>query len=79
MEVATPAGILLAVIAISVAFMMEGGSPAVAFSNPAAILIIIGGTVGVGMASNRMSDIGPGVKATLKMARSWTRRRRSTS
>ena len=39
----------------------------VAFSNPAAVLIIIGGTVGVGMASNRMSDIGPGVKATMKV------------
>ena len=67
MEVATPAGIIFSVIAISVAFIMEGGSPMVAFSNPSAVIIIIGGTVGVGMASNRMSDIGPGIKATLKM------------
>lgn len=67
MEVATPVGIIFAVVAISVAFIMEGGSPAVAFSNPSAIIIIIGGTVGVGMASNRMSDIGPGFKATVKM------------
>ena len=67
MEVATPAGILFAVIAIAAAFILEGGSPMVAFSNPAAIIIIIGGTVGVGIASNRMSDIGPGTKATLKM------------
>lgn len=67
MEVATPAGILFAVIAIGAAFILEGGSPMVAFSNPAAIIIIIGGTVGVGIASNRMSDIGPGTKATLKM------------
>jgi chemotaxis protein MotA len=66
MEVATPVGIVVAVAAISAAFIMEGGSPAVAFSNPSAIIIIIGGTVGVGMASNRMSDIGPGIKATLK-------------
>jgi chemotaxis protein MotA len=67
MEVATPVGIIVSVVAISVAFTMEGGSPAVAFSNPSAIIIIIGGTVGVGMASNRMSDIGPGIKATLKI------------
>ena len=67
MEVATPVGILFAVIAVAVAFIMEGGSPMVAFSNPAAIIIIVGGTVGVGMASNRMSDVGPGIKATLKM------------
>ncbi len=67
MELATPIGILLAVIAIAVAFVLEGGSPMVAFSNPAAIIIIIGATVGVGLASNKMSDIGPGIKATLKM------------
>jgi chemotaxis protein MotA len=67
MEVATPVGIVLAVAAVSVAFVLEGGSPAVAFSNPSAIIIIVGGTVGVGMASNRMSDIGPGFKATMKM------------
>ena len=67
MELATPVGILVAVISIAVAFILEGGSPMVAFSNPAAIIIIIGGTVGVGMASNKMSDIGAGTKATLKM------------
>ena len=67
MELATPIGILVAVVSIALAFILEGGSPMVAFSNPAAIIIIIGGTVGVGMASNRMSDIGGGVKATLKM------------
>ena len=67
MELATPVGMLLAVVAISVAFILEGGSPMVAFSNPAAIIIILGGTIGVGMASNRMSDIGGGIKATLKM------------
>lgn len=67
MEVATPVGILIAVVSISIAFILEKGSPMVAFSNPAAIIIIIGGTVGVGMASNKMSDIGGGIKATLKM------------
>ena len=65
--IATPIGILISILGIAGGFIMEGGSPMVAFSNPAAILIIIGGTVGVGMASNSMSDIGPGVKATLKM------------
>lgn len=67
MEIATPVGILLSVVFIAVAFILEGGSPMVAFSNPAAIIIIVGGTVGVGMASNKMSDIGPGLKATLKV------------
>ena len=65
--IATPIGIVLAVVAIAGAFVMEGGSPMVAFSNPAAIIIILGGTVGVGMASNSMADIGPGFKATMKM------------
>ncbi len=67
MELATPLGIVFAVVAVAVAFILEGGSPMVAFSNPAAIIIIIGGTVGVGMASNKMSDIGAGTKATMKM------------
>jgi chemotaxis protein MotA len=66
-ELATPLGIVFAVVAVAVAFILEGGSPMVAFSNPAAIIIIIGGTVGVGMASNKMSDIGAGTKATMKM------------
>ncbi len=66
-EVATPVGIIVAIVMIAVAFIMEGGSPMVAFSNPAAIIIIVGGTVGVGMASNKMSDIGPGFKATMAM------------
>ena len=65
--IATPIGILISILGIAGGFIMEGGSPMVAFSNPAAIIIILGGTVGVGMASNSMSDIGPGVKATLKM------------
>ena len=67
MEIATPLGIIFSVVAIAGAFILEGGSPMVAFSNPAAIIIILGGTVGVGMASNSMSDIGSGTKATLKM------------
>lgn len=67
MEIATPVGIVVAVVAIAVAFILEGGSPMVAFSNPAAIIIIIGGTVGVGIASNKMSDIGAGTKATMKV------------
>jgi len=66
-EIATPIGIVLSVVAIAVAFIMEGGSPAVAFSNPPAVLMILGGTLGVGIASNKMSDIGAGTKATLKM------------
>ncbi len=67
MEIATPVGIVFSVVAIAVAFILEGGSPMVAFSNPAAIIIILGGTVGVGMASNKMSDVGAGFKATMKM------------
>ena len=65
--IATPIGILISILGIAGGFIMEGGSPMVAFSNPAAIIIILGGTVGVGMASNSMSDIGPGFKATIKM------------
>ena len=67
MGLATLLGIAVSLASIAVGFIMEGGSPfGVAFSNPAAILIIIGGTVGVGIASNGMSDIGAGFKAPLR-------------
>lgn len=64
--IATLIGIVVSCLGVAGGFILEGGSPMVAFSNPAAIIIIIGGTVGAGMASNSMSDVGPGIKATLK-------------
>lgn len=68
MGIATLVGIVLSLASIGGGFFMEGGSPiGVAFSNVPAIIMIIGGTVGVGMASNGMGDIGAGFKATLKM------------
>jgi chemotaxis protein MotA len=68
MGVATLLGIVVSLASIAVGFMLEGGNPlGVAFSNPAAILIIVGGTLGVGIASNGVKDIGAGIKATIKM------------
>lgn len=64
MDIATPVGIVLALIAVIVSYILEGGSPAV-FLAPPAILLVILGTFGVALASNRMSDMGGICKAAL--------------
>ena len=64
MDVATPIGIVLAIAAVIVSYIMEGGSPAV-FMAPPAILLVVVGTLGVALASNRMSDMGGIVKAAI--------------
>lgn len=64
MEVGTPVGIVIALISICVSYILEGGSPAVMFKIPA-MLLVLGATFGVTLASNRMTDIGGVVKATM--------------
>ena len=64
MEIATPVGIVLALVAILASYIMEGGSPAV-FLAPPAILLVLGGTLGVTLASNRLSDLGGVLKAAI--------------
>lgn len=65
MDVATPAGILLGFAAIIVSFMMEGGK-IVAFIKIPSMLLVFGGTLGVTVASNKLTDVSGIIKATLR-------------
>ncbi len=67
MEFATPVGLVIAFVAICLSYVIEGGSPVVIVSNPGALVLVFGGTLGVALASNKLSDVGPGVKATLSV------------
>jgi chemotaxis protein MotA len=64
-EIATPVGIIVAFVAVLGSFVMEGGNPAAMISPPALILVFLG-TLGICVASNRMSDVGGIVKAFLR-------------
>ena len=64
MDIATPVGIALALVAVIVSYIMEGGSPAVFLAPPAIILVVVG-TFGVALASNRLADMGGIVKAAI--------------
>jgi chemotaxis protein MotA len=46
MDLATIAGIIVALTAIMVTMIMDGGSPAELFAHPSAIILIIGGSLG---------------------------------
>lgn len=63
MDFATPLGIVIAFLAIVVSSILEGGNPAVLLFPPA-IVLVIGGSLGVGLASNRLGDMAGIVKAT---------------
>jgi chemotaxis protein MotA len=65
MEIATPVGIGVAFAAVLGSFIMEGGTPAAMISPPALILVFLG-TLGICVASNRMSDIGGIFKAFVR-------------
>jgi len=65
MEIATPVGIVVAFVAVLGSFVMEGGNPAAMISPPALILVFLG-TLGICVASNRMSDIGGIFKAFMR-------------
>jgi chemotaxis protein MotA len=56
MKAATAIGIAVAAVAILMSAMMDGTSPA-AFMNPTAILLIVGGTMGVTLASVGMENL----------------------
>jgi len=64
MDIATPVGIVLALVAVMVSYIMEGGSPAVFIAPPAIILVVLG-TLGVALASNRLADMGGIMKAAI--------------
>ncbi|NNN14253.1 MAG: motility protein A [Acidimicrobiaceae bacterium] len=56
MDVATPIGIGLALVAILVSMVMDGGNPA-ALIAPSSMLLVLLGTVGVSLAGVRLKDI----------------------
>jgi len=63
-DVATLLGIVIAGVAIIASSILEGGNPAVLLFPPA-IVLVLGGSLGVGLASNRLGDMGGIVKATV--------------
>ena len=67
MDLATPVGIVLALVAILGAMIMEGGNPAELMAPPALLLVFLG-TFAVALAGNRLKDMGPVVKAGLRGA-----------
>lgn len=66
MDLATPAGIIIAFVAIFASMILEGGNPAALIESPAPLVLVLGGTFGVSMASQKMGDIGGIIKATMR-------------
>ena len=63
MDVATPFGIVVDAVAISVAFMPECGGPSVPSPTPAPITILIGCQLGRGWHSNGRAHTPPATHA----------------
>lgn len=57
MDIATIAGLILATTVIVVAMILDGGSPAELFSSPAAMIIIIGGSLGATMVTSSLKAV----------------------
>jgi len=57
MDVATPVGIVVALVAILVSMVMDGGNPA-ALIAPSAMILVLIGTIGVSLAGRRLKEIG---------------------
>src|SRR4051794_15362929 len=62
----TPIGIVVAFAGIIGCMIMEGSSPVDLFSNPAAIVLVVFGTLGACIASVNMNDVGTSFKAAMK-------------
>ena len=56
MDFATPIGIVVALIAILVSMVLDGGNPASLIAPPA-IMLVLGGTIGVSLAGVRLKDL----------------------
>lgn len=56
MDFATPIGIGLALVAILVSMIMDGGNPASLLA-PSSMLLVLGGTIGVSLAGVRLKDM----------------------
>lgn len=68
MDIATLVGVVVALVAVFVSMIMEGGNPA-SILLPPAMLIVFGGTFGVTMATGMMKDF---TGAMAAMARAFT-------
>ncbi|MHB8189191.1 MAG: flagellar motor protein [Ferrimicrobium sp.] len=56
MDISTPLGIVVGLAAVMIAMVLDGGNPA-SLVAPSAILLVIGGTIGVSLAGVRLADI----------------------
>jgi chemotaxis protein MotA len=65
-DLATPVGIGVAFVAIFASMILEGGNPAALIASPAPLVLVLGGTIGVSLASQRMGDLKGIIKATLR-------------
>lgn len=65
MDAATIAGIAIALVAVFVSMIMEGGNPA-SILLPPAMLIVFGGTIGVTLATGMMKDLTGSLSAAVK-------------
>lgn len=65
MDPGTLIGISVALISVFVSMIMEGGSPA-SILLPPAMIIVFGGTIGVGMASGLLRETTGGVSAAVR-------------
>lgn len=68
MDIVTPVGFVLAIAAVLVSDMMDGGTVR-SLINPAAILLVLGGTLGATAMSSRMSDLKNLVKSVMRAMR----------
>jgi chemotaxis protein MotA len=70
----TPGGILLAIVAVLVSMVMEHGKPMAIISVPAMILVL-GGTIGVSIAGVNGHDLRPirgALRRAMRKSRSWS-------
>lgn len=68
MDIVTPVGFVLAIAAVLVSDMMDGGTVR-SLINPAAILLVLGGTLGATAMSSRMSDLKGLLKSVMRAMR----------
>lgn len=68
MDIVTPVGFVLAIAAVLVSDMMDGGTVR-SLINPAAILLVLGGTLGATAMSSRMSDLKSLLKSVMRAMR----------
>lgn len=68
MDIVTPVGFVLAVAAVILSDIMDGGTVR-SLINPAAILLVLGGTLGATAMSSRMSDLKALVRSVMRAMR----------